>query len=799
MTFIKKLLLVSVLVLVCSSVHAQDIRLKYDNTPANKVLNYIKSTYTNISLSYDELSLSKVRVSADTVINGGVNAIKFVLRGLPFEISGINGVIVISPIRSIIKGTIRDIYSGERLPFTSVITPAGIFLSDENGNFNIKANTPTTSVIFSYLGYNRRDTTIGSGVYDINLIPSFTSLKEITIKDYETSNAMQINSNSGSIRINHLVAKYLPGNGDNSVFNLLRLMTGVRAAGEPQEISVWGSKPGESAIYFDGGRIFSMNGYNEQISAINPFMVKEIRLFKGGYGPEFGGQIGAIVDITGIDGKRIRPTVKLNINNQTANIFASAPLASGVTVSAAYRQTYFGLYSPDVLNPYGKRTSNGKGNSISSVFVTPDYNFKDLNLKISGDLKRGGRAFISAYGAKDRFSYTLSGSDYNIDARENNDQIMVSGGVSIVGKKGSISGLNATYSGLDAFQEKIISVGRQNYSQIVISNPVNKITFDVSHKFKYSSLSELSVGVASEINSISENGAGSRSNIEGIYIDNTLYFKAITIKTGLRSDYYDGRFNFQPRISGVVSAGDKLSFSAAWGIYRQYLGKVKVIYEDVAPVYVWKLLGENGYPVPESKQIVAGLSWNAKNFILSTEIYNRRNTGISQVVKTQVSMNSVIGSADISGIDLFSKFEMKGSQLFCSLTYSRMSEAYNDKKYTYYPAEFKTGGLVNLSPFTISFDYVYGEGYSDTFGTGKYSSAGNEIYNRFDISSTYTLKIYKTLFRAGVSILNLFNTENSKVLEIIPSGTQRPGTVSLLNLYSESIPFTPTLFLEFSF
>ena len=109
--------------------------------------------------------------------------------------------------------------------------------------------------------------------------------------------------------------------------------------------------------------------------------------------------------------------------------------------------------------------------------------------------------------------------------------------------------------------------------------------------------------------------------------------------------------------------------------------------------------------------------------------------------------------------------------------------------------------MVDLEPFRISGTYVYGKGYLNAFGTGRYSSFGADEYSRLDLSATYSFKIGRAGFRTGLSILNVLNTDNRKMLEIVPISQRgsQGGGYTTLNLYAESIPFTPTLYLEINF
>jgi len=74
-------------------------------------------------------------------------------------------------------------------------------------------------------------------------------------------------------------------------------------------------------VLFDEFTIFGLKNFNDNISAINPYMVKDIVVLKGGYGAEYGERVGGIVNITGIGGDKTTPKLNMNINNMITNRF----------------------------------------------------------------------------------------------------------------------------------------------------------------------------------------------------------------------------------------------------------------------------------------------------------------------------------------------------------------------------------------------------------------------------------------------------------------------------------------------
>jgi hypothetical protein len=89
---------------------------------------------------------------------------------------------------------------------------------------------------------------------------------------------------------------------------------------------------------------------------------------------------------------------------------------------------------------------------------------------------------------------------------------------------------------------------------------------------------------------------------------------------------------------------------------------------------------------------------------------------------------------------------------------------------------------------------VFGSG----FPAGIFAIAGIEddhVYSRLDVSLTYKFLDRKVKGEAGLSVLNVFDTQNLKYenFERIP-----PVQANTINIYSEAIPFTPTLYLKIS-
>jgi hypothetical protein len=110
--------------------------------------------------------------------------------------------------------------------------------------------------------------------------------------------------------------------------------------------------------------------------------------------------------------------------------------------------------------------------------------------------------------------------------------------------------------------------------------------------------------------------------------------------------------------------------------------------------------------------------------------------------------------------------------------------------------EFKTAGLLNIGRFYISADYVYGSGLEilrKVFG----NSTGDLSYNRVDAAVTYRFTPKRFSGEFGVSVTNLFDTQNLKYNNL--KNIQLTPELGDVRVYTDAARFTPTIFLKLVF
>lgn len=816
---------------------SQEIRISGIDKPLNKILIELRDNW-GVMISFDDRQLSTYKLTVSKNFSSPAEALDYLLMDLPLHYDVINGVYVIYPVRIpvkpknyIISGRITDRTNHETLPFSTIIINNTGLISDLKGNFSFTSSADSIfSVKISYLGYYILDSVVGQGLnFNFRLTPSVINMKEVVVLGSSVARSIQTGILPGTSHLNHKIAYYLPGYGDNSVFNLLRLQPGILAAGEQStDLIIWGSYEGQSQYIFDGFTLYGMKNFNDNISAVNPYMAKDIKVLKGGYGVEYGEKVGGIVDISGTDGNRLSPSAQLCINNMTLNGLASVPFRKKTALILAYRQTYYNLYNPVEYTSSASGTGSGFGRGWRSgggaeadYYLIPDYVFRDINLKYSGS-GRISNYYVSLYGGMDNFSYSFD-QDNNqqrnilLDYREQNKQF---GGSIFYGfrwKEKNTSNITISYSSLQTDRDYEEEITRTNGNQVIIStseqsvNSINEINIRNDNKFNLTEKHSVDAGFGLIYYFTSASGVPAQVIIQDkkadlrlpyFYLqDNITLFKKLILKPGIRTDFHwiSKKVYLQPRFSAAYKINDHFRLNSAVGIYNQFVAKNMIIDTSGNYQFVWSVCNNEEIPVLNSQSIVMGFSYNSNDFTIGIEGYLKWTGGIGRFLDTGAGIVNYEGNGKTKGLDFFVKKEFRNQTIWASYTLSKTLEhfpyfpndeyisAMHDQRH-----EIKLAGLAKIKSFHFSANYVFGSGLPDP-GKLPDEVVYSQFYSRLDAAIIYSYTKRKIQLDAGISVLNVLNRENIRYSNYTLIPADEANTVSL---YSEAVPLTPTLFLK---
>jgi len=690
---LKIIIKTSVLLFLLLSFHwsaGQEIKIVAENTPLNEVLIGIIES-NNVSISFDDESLSHFLISESETYASLDKAIDGLLKGLPISSELVGGVWVIYPekekpnprTKPSISGRIIDKITKEPLPYSHIIVNGWPSISDLKGSYS-SVLSDYDSIVFvevSHLGYYIFDTIVKvNQTHNFELTPSSIGLSEIIIRGETVEKSTQIGDLPGLMKLNHKIAHFLPGYGDNSVLNLLRLMPGILAAGEQtSEIIIWGSYAGQSKIMFDGYTVYGLKNFNDNISAFNPLLAKDIEIHKGGYDARFGERVGGIVNIVGKNGNTESPSFTVSLNNMTLNGMVEIPILKKGSLIIAYRHTYYNLYNPSDMTALVKRNNDADTTNDVDITVVPDYRFRDINIKYSTTFNDNDLFYISLHAGYDNFSYSIDDTVGNriIDkkTREETRQVGASIYYGNTLRNGNTNNFRLSYSGLSSFYRDNfkeiypLSNHTKYFTDDTIQNKLSELSFEYSNIVAINHIHSLESGinlynneVIHEEYSFSALTAKHHSSSGRISIftqDNISISKNIILKAGFRFNYAISleKAYFEPRISASIIPYPNWKINGAFGVYSQFVSLSTIVDEYGNYRYMWVIADNEEVPVLKATHYVLGTSYHNNNFTFSLESYYKSTTGLTRYIflPNIQAQDIIYGSAESYGIDILVK------------------------------------------------------------------------------------------------------------------------------------------------
>ncbi|WP_321345579.1 TonB-dependent receptor [uncultured Draconibacterium sp.] len=824
------------LLLFTFTVQAQSVHLNYKNQSLDNVLLDFRDDY-GIKLSFSNNQLSKYKITINKDFSNAKEALDFLLLNKPLTLQKIGDVYIISqqlappPKQYTLSATVFDQISGERLPYAHLLVNNRQLTSGQNGSFSASSKTDSLFHIqVKYLGFSVFDTTLtASGHYKLGLQPLVYELDEIEVNSMLATHKSGAGDLPGTIRLNSFVSNYLPGNGDHSVFNLLRLQPGILAAGEQSaDLLIWGSYEGQSKLLFDGITLFSMKNYNDNISTINPLMVKDLKVQKGGYGVDYTGRVGSIIDVTGKDGNRYKPSAVLNINNQTINAMASVPVIKNkASLMVAMRQTYYQLYDKSSVT-FG---TGRNGNSNIDRTLYPDYNLRDFNVKFSGELDPSTTYKINYLRSKDDFIYSLNldgtQSNFIYDDSEHNRQFGWSAEINHSWLNGMKSLFRISGSDLNKNVDNQQQIGGgsgsggpfpsrrpgeyQTTLNDQINNQIKELDLVLENQVQITPAHNIKtiVGIKHQQTVYGEDSLNinlhqidnEHTVLNARVADSWSVTPKLNVNLGLLFEHVlDYNQNYwQPRLSFKYQLSDNLNASLAYGKYTQFVTQLPQIDDFDNIRYFWMTVNtpNNRIYAQKATHKVAGLNYNLNGFKVDVNVFQRNITGLTRF--NDYSYNSAIysGESNSKGVDVLVSQTFKHLNYWLAYTYSKTMEhfdyfanddfqrALHDQRH-----ELKAALIYQLNKWHLSANFVYGSGFPDLLD----ESILND-YQRLDIALNRSFSYRMLDFNAGFSILNILNRQNIKYDNFYRLEDEE-GEITL---HANAVPFTPTLYFNMSF
>ncbi len=697
-----------------------------------------------------------------------------------------------------VSGTVTDTETGETLVGASVFVPDiqyGV-VTGSGGAYRLTLPEGEYRIVFSFVGYRSFEKVVSPGPdrdvsLDVELVSSAVSLDEVVVSARAADRNVE-QAEMSAIAVSMETIRSVPAFlGEVDVLRTVQLLPGVQSAGDGNTgFFVRGGDADQNLVLFDDAVVFNASHLFNFFSVFNPDAVSDLRLYKGGIHPSYGGRLSSVLDIGMKSGSMDEYKVNGGIGLISSRVSLEGPVQKGrSSFLVAGRRTYADLFlklSPD------------ENQRDTRLF------FYDLNAKMNYVVDDRNRIFISGYYGKDLTAFSdFFGFDWGNATgslrwnRIFSDRFFGNFSLNYSNYSFNITGDigPATFR----WQSSIDNINlKSDFSYLLNDN--NTLSFGVSsiyHMLDPGIIRASSEGASETTIELSPGNALEH----GIYFNNEqrLFDNRLVLVYGARGsafsiigpgkqylfdktqplewevsdtvflergNVYDTFYGWEPRLSLRFIINANSSVKAGYNRMIQYIQQAQSA-QSVAPYDVWYTSSTN-IPPQVADQVAVGYF---RNFLsdqveTSVEFYYKDMRNISDVIDNgDILGNELlvsqlrIGDGWSYGAELLIRKDEGRFTGFAGYTWSRTRrkiEGINNGKAYFAPNDRRhdlsiSGGYAITSALSASLNLVWSSGRAFTLPAGKmyYQGAFAPIYaernsnrlpdyHRLDLSVTYT-------------------------------------------------------------
>lgn len=797
-----------------------------ENMSLKQVLNQLTKTF-DITFSYDEKNVKKVTnisfksnnnlhkilvdLSLQTqLVFEKIDNVNYVIRNKSTELKNICGVVFSQK-------------NHEILPFANVYCGGKSLLANSQGKFIIEEVLEEDIVVIKSIGYQQINIPVAEFYSDckqILLAEEIQELTEVLITDYLTTGFTK--KNDGSVVLDSKKMGILPGVIEPDVLQSLQLIPGVQSPNETASgIHIRGSTPDQNLVVFDGMKMYHFSHYFGLISAFNPYITNNVKLYRSGTHAKYGNNVGGVLDISTDNYAPNKMSMGLGTTLTHADFYIKSPLLNnkvGLIFSARRSIT-------DVVNTYtnqqfakvafqNSKISDGiDDENLKITNAENDFFYEDYHTKII--VAPNNHHKLS-------FSYLYNLNDLAFTGENKRAQEKFNDEISIQNKgfhldwlfrkseKGthkiafSRTDFKKDYDGL---RVRTTLNGNQENIQNTKTNSIEENSAEYSFAKQTKSNHKWEFGYQYSYNNLAYNyirktpqlidrfnfNAYGSSNNHAVFSEYQLRLKnKWLLNLGLRGQYFGGINDvyLEPRINVNYKANKFLNFKFSTELKHQSIAQVQDFRNDgLGGLFdrFWAMANKKIFPVLQSFQTSMGVDYQKNSWTIDVELYNKKIDGILFLFdENTLGKKYFNGENNIKGLDLLIKKEWNHYNTWVSYSLSKSIHQFNElnngekfngsydaphnfiwsHNYMLKKLEFSLGWRFRSGiPYTVKTAEPYQKGDRNGLRI-KINNINTERlpnYKRLDFSARY--KFYfssnkKVNGQFGITFQNIFNRKN---------------------------------------
>ncbi|MDO3694023.1 TonB-dependent receptor [Wenyingzhuangia sp. chi5] len=718
----KKLL---ILFFLCSSVV-----FSQKNKSLKQVLNQLTNTY-NITFSYDENQIqnfNKILFHSENDLNTILINLSLQTQ-LVFEKIDDENYIIRNKTKETknICGIVYSDKTKEKLPFANIYFDDKTVLTNQQGKFEIKDVLNDDFITLKLIGYEPKSIPVNSFNTDckkIFLNEKIHQLTEVIITDYLTTGFSK--NEDGSVVLNPKKSGILPGVVEPDVLQSLQLIPGVQSPDETASgLHIRGSTPDQNLVVFDGMKMYHFSHYFGLISAFNPYITNNIKLYRSGTHAKYGNNIGGVLDISTDNKAPNKLSSGFGTTLTHADFFIKVPMFCkkvGLVFSA--RRSITDVVNTVTNQQYAKvafqNSKIAEGLSQENLRITNannDFFYEDYYSKIMVQPNLNNKFSFSYLYNHNNLSF--NGENTRAQEEFKDDIEIINNGFHVNWELGTLKkGIHNLAFSKTAFEKnyegfRIRTTGNANQQNIFFDkeNTVNEVTGAYSFKkqtqknniwefgYQFSKpdlIYHFKRDTQFQEDFIDDNINGNANNYaifsEYQFHQNNKWKLNLGVRwqrfNGVDKDFLEPRFHLNYKTNNYLN----VKFSAE--LKHQSLSQVQDFRNDgLGGLFnnFWALANNSDFPVLESVQTSLGADYQKNRWTIDLELYHKKIDGILFLFDQRIRAQKYFsGNNNVKGADFLIKKEW--NQYNTWISYSLSKSIYH------------FGNLNNGAPFNGSFD-----------------------------------------------------------------------------------------------
>lgn len=668
-------------------------------------------------------------------------------------------------------------------------------ISDNLGFYSIDVPNGVTTLEVSYQNFKKAVKKIivySDGNLDVMISEKVNVLNEVNIK--RNRNNKTRTAVSGVTTLEAEGIKNIPSVfGERDILKIALTIPGIKTAGEGSSgYNVRGGKDDQNLVLLDNATLYNPAHFFGIFSAINPYTISKVDIFKGSIPSEFGGRLSSVFDITSKNGNVDKFTGEGGIGPVTSNITASLPIVKGKSsLLFGVRGTYSGWILKSLKDERLKNskasfydgilkynhTINKKNTLESTLYYSNDefkitsdslfqYNNRLASLKWKHQFNSKHKGEVNL--TNTRYEFKIDYDANNLEAFDfgyklNETQLTLKLNYQLNDFHKFTYGISSKHYGINpGFLNPKNEGSLLNSINIDREKALESALF-VSDNYKLSKKFLIDIGFRYSI----FNALG--ASTQRIYLENAPKSDATVAeeKQYGANEVIKTYAGFEPRIAARYLFTENFSLKASYDKTFQYIHLLSSNTTQ-SPTDTWKLSDLNVRP-QESQQFSLGLFKNIDNsdLELSIEGYYKKSknildykVGANLLLDQNLETELLQGEGKSYGVEFLVKKEIGRLNGWIGYTYSRSLI----KLASEFPEETINNGAFFASNFdkphdvsvvlnykftkrySFSSNFIYQTGRPITYPVGSYT-IGNAEYtlysdrNKFRIPDYYRLDI----------------------------------------------------------